>query len=277
MNHPRDDRTDGKKDQARDLNRDPITKTPGAHPVGVGVGGAAGGMAAGAAAGTVLGPVGTLIGAAAGVVAGAAIGKRVAERIDPTGEAEYWREAHRDRPYVKQGDYDYERDYAPAYGFGLQAREADRGRSWDDSEASLQREWQASRQDSTLGWDEARPAVRDAWERAERTHDLYARSDAYHADAFERAPYRQSGDSFDDFRPAYRYGAYARAQHADRDWDDALAEALGSDWTSRRGASALDWERAKPAVREAYVSNERYTAGQYSGVGGEDGDRFRVG
>mgnify|MGYP007026695774 CR=1 FL=1 len=30
----------------RDANRDPITGTPGAHPVGVGVGGVAGGLAA---------------------------------------------------------------------------------------------------------------------------------------------------------------------------------------------------------------------------------------
>ncbi len=31
------------QDGGRDMNRDPITKAPGAHPVGVGVGGAAGG------------------------------------------------------------------------------------------------------------------------------------------------------------------------------------------------------------------------------------------
>ena len=81
----------------RDANRDPITGTPGAHPVGVGVGGVAGGLAAGAAAGTVFGPIGTLIGAAAGTVIGAAAGKGVAERIDPTGEVDYWRDAHRTR------------------------------------------------------------------------------------------------------------------------------------------------------------------------------------
>ena len=45
-----------------DANRDPITKAPGAHPVGVGVG-AAGGGAAGAAIGSLAGPVGTAVGA----------------------------------------------------------------------------------------------------------------------------------------------------------------------------------------------------------------------
>lgn len=266
------------RDGGRDLNRDPITKTPGAHPIGVGVGGLAGGAAAGAAAGTVFGPVGTLVGAAVGVVAGAAIGKGVAERIDPTGEVEYWREAHQERPYVK-AERDYDRDYAPAYGLGLQAREADRSRGWDDAEAGLQQEWESSRQQSQLDWEDARPAVRDAWDRADRTYSLYERSDAYHADEFERAPWRQAEESFDDYRPAYRYGTYARAQYADRPWDDTLEAELGRDWPTRRGGSGLEWDRAKSAVREAYTtSGDRYTSGgHYSGVGGNDDDRFRVG
>ena len=46
-------------------NLDPITGTPGAHPVGVG-----------------LGPVGTVVGA----VAGGLDGKAVAEHFDPTVE-----------------------------------------------------------------------------------------------------------------------------------------------------------------------------------------------
>jgi phage tail tape-measure protein len=65
-------------------NRDPITGTPGAHPVGTGVGAFAGGAAAGAAVGTVAGPVGTAIGAAVGAVAGGLAGQGVAEEIDPT-------------------------------------------------------------------------------------------------------------------------------------------------------------------------------------------------
>ena len=65
-------------------HRDPITGTPGAHPVGTGLGAAAGGIAAGAAVGTVAGPVGTVVGAAAGAVAGGLAGKGVAETVDPT-------------------------------------------------------------------------------------------------------------------------------------------------------------------------------------------------
>ncbi|WP_337245009.1 hypothetical protein [Luteimonas sp. gir] len=263
------------RDCGRDLNRDPITKTPGAHPVGVGVGGTAGGMAAGAAAGTVFGPVGTLIGAAVGVVAGAAIGKGVAERIDPTGEVEYWRQAHRDRPYIKP-EHDYDRDYAPAYGFGLQAREADRTRGWDESEAQLRRDWESAKAESKLAWEDAQPAVRDAWERTDRTYVLYQRSDDYYAKAFENAPYRNADDRYEDYQPAYRYGAYARSRHADRGWDETLAGELERDWATRRGTSRLEWDRAKAAVEDAYVSHDRYTSGEYTGSGRDDNDRFRV-
>ena len=53
-----------------DANPDPLTGTPGAHPVGVGTG-ALGGAAAGAGIGTVVGgPVGALVGGAVGAVAG---------------------------------------------------------------------------------------------------------------------------------------------------------------------------------------------------------------
>jgi uncharacterized protein (TIGR02271 family) len=64
-------------------NRDPITKEPGAHPIGTGVGAAAAG-AAGAAVGSVAGPVGTAVGATAGAVVGGLGGKAVAESFNPT-------------------------------------------------------------------------------------------------------------------------------------------------------------------------------------------------
>src|SRR5215203_7242311 len=101
----------------RDLNADPITGAPGAHPVGVGVGAAAAG-ATGAAIGTaVAGPIGTAVGAVIGAVAGGLAGKGVAEGIDPTAEDAYWREAHNTQPYSKGRDYD---DFAPAYRTGYE-------------------------------------------------------------------------------------------------------------------------------------------------------------
>lgn len=241
----------------RDLNRDPITGTPGAHPVGVGVG-SAGGAVTGAAVGSIFGPIGTLVGAGVGVLGGAAAGKGLAERIDPTGETEYWREAHKERPYVDK-QYDYDRDYATAYGFGLQAREADRTRSWEESENALKQDWDKHRGESRLDWDQARGAVRDAWDRTDRTHDIYARSDEYHAAQFENAPYRDSAASYADYQPAYRYGTQARTQHPDRDWDDSLEGKLRGNWDTRKDKSTLSWERAKEAVKDAYTSHDRYS------------------
>ncbi len=244
--------------ESRDLNRDPITGAAGSHPVGVGVGGIAGGAAAGALAGTFFGPIGTLVGATVGVIAGAAAGKGVAERIDPTGETEYWREEYKSRPYV-DGSRDFDREYAAAYGYGLQARENHAGRTWDDTEAELEREWEKSRGTSTLAWNEAREAVRDSWDRVDRTYTTYEDSDRYFASRFNDASYRAGDDSFDDYRPAYRYGTYNRLHYADRDWDDNLEHELGQGWEQAKGNSRLTWERAKAAVRDAFSNHDEYS------------------
>lgn len=234
----------------RDANRDPISGAPGAHPVGVG--GAAGGLAAGAVAGTVFGPIGTLIGAAAGTVLGAAAGKGVAESIDPTGEADYWRETSRTRPYYSD-EHDFQRDYAGVYHAGAVARGEYPEQSWDDTEHRLQAGWEARRGESRLDWEQARPALQDAWERADRTYGAYAWSDDTYAQRFQTAPYRQEGDAFDDYRPAYRYGTYARGEYTDREWDDSLATDLERGWGRFKGGSRLTWERAKHAVADAFT------------------------
>lgn len=240
--------------EPRDPNRDPISGAPGSHPVGVGVGAMAGSAAAGALAGTLFGPIGTLIGAGVGVIAGAAAGKRVAERIDPTGEAEYWRNEHATRPYVDVDNYDYNRDYAAAFGYGLQVREQYGTRDFDDSEDDLREGWGLARGQSRLDWDEASEAVRDAWFRADRTYNTYEESDRYFAARFGEVSYVRPGETFDDFRPAYRYGVLARTRFGDHGWDDDIEQQLRDDWERNRGASRLDWERARAGVQDAYAS-----------------------
>jgi hypothetical protein len=151
-------------------NPDPITKTPGAHPVGTGIGAAAGGaagvggaIAAGAAMGTVVGPVGTAVGAAAGAVVGGLIGKAAAEEINPSVEHEYWRANYTSRPYVTAGSR-YE-DYGPAYQYGWEAYSRHGDKDFDDVETDLQSNWEKARGKSRLSWDQARQASRDAWQR----------------------------------------------------------------------------------------------------------------
>jgi hypothetical protein len=145
-----------------DENRDPISGAAGAHPLGTGVGAASGG-AAGAAIGTVGGPIGAAVGLVAGAVAGGLAGKGVAEKIDPTAEDAYWREEYANRGYNDEGK-PYE-VYQPAYRTGYEGYSRYPGRTYQDAEADLQRDYESSRGNSDLTWDRAKEATRDAWNR----------------------------------------------------------------------------------------------------------------
>jgi hypothetical protein len=145
----------------KDLNRDPITDEPGAHPVGTGVG-AVGGALAGAGVGAMGGPIGAAVGGVAGAVIGGLAGKAVAESIDPTAEEAHWRDNYHREPYYEQGrSFD---DYAPAYRLGLTGRARYQG-DWQGAEPKLASEWDEARGTSSLSWQQAQPASRAAWER----------------------------------------------------------------------------------------------------------------
>jgi hypothetical protein len=156
-----------------DANRDPITGTPGSHPVGTGLGAGTGGVAgtlAGAAIGAAVSgpaaPIGGVVGAVVGAVAGGLAGKGVAESVNPTAEDAYWRENYKNRPYA-QNDYTYD-EYAPAYRYGWESRSRYSGRKFDEVEPDLGRNWDTAKGKSRLGWEKAKEATRDAWHRVER-------------------------------------------------------------------------------------------------------------
>jgi hypothetical protein len=248
-------------DESRDMNRDPISNAPGSHPVGVGVGGV-GGAAAGAGIGALFGPIGMLVGGAVGTLAGAAAGKGVAEGLDPTGESEYWRAEYRSRPYAS-ADYDYETDYSPAYAYGTTVRSQYAGRTWDDSlENDIRSGWEKAKDKSRLTWEQAKHAVRDAFDRTDRTYRTYQATDAYYQDTYRSADYHDPSYDYNaDYRPAYRYGTYARASHPDRTWDDSLESELGARWDSVKGSSRMSWAQARHAVRDAWHGVERALPG----------------
>ena len=148
-----------------DMNRDPITGTPGAHPVGTGVGAAAG-ATAGAAIGSVAGPVGTIVGGVVGAVAGGLGGKAAGEAVNPTAENAYWQENYKNEPYVNKS-YDYN-EYAPAYRTGYENRAKYAGKSFDQAEPMLRSDYEAAKGNSRLAWDDAKGATRAAWHRVER-------------------------------------------------------------------------------------------------------------
>jgi len=151
-------------------NRDPITGTPGAHPVGTGLGAALGGAAAGALTGSAVGPIGTLIGTALGAIVGGLAGKSVAETIDPTIEVDYWRDNFNDRPYATQTPHF--NVFEPAFRYGITEYARYPGRRFDDVEVELAHGWTDARgASSKLEWQNARLAARDAWQRLAQRHD----------------------------------------------------------------------------------------------------------
>jgi len=152
----------------KDLNRDPITDEPGAHPVGTGIG-ATGGAVAGAAAGSIGGPIGVAVGGVVGAVVGGLAGKAAGEAVNPTAEEAYWRENYLREPYYEKGrSFD---DYAPAYRLGLTGRTRYEG-DWESAEPRLASEWEANRAGSSLDWKRAQPASRAAWERVDASRLL---------------------------------------------------------------------------------------------------------
>jgi uncharacterized protein (TIGR02284 family) len=152
--------------EERDLNRDPITDEPGAHPVGTGIG-ATGGAVAGAAAGSVAGPVGAAVGGVVGAVVGGLAGKAAGEAVNPTAEEAFWRENYNKEPYYESGrSFD---DYGPAYRLGLTGRERSQD-PWQRVEPNLASEWEQNRGSSSLDWQRASPASQAAWRRADEQY-----------------------------------------------------------------------------------------------------------
>jgi hypothetical protein len=149
----------------QDLNRDPLSGTPGAHPLGT-TAGATSGAVAGAVAGmAVAGPVGSLVGIAVGAVAGGLAGTSAAEAINPTAEEKFWRETYIREPYyVKGRTFEY---YAPGFRAGWEGRVRHDGRTFELAESELKANYDHSRSELDPSWLEVRPAARAAWDRVD--------------------------------------------------------------------------------------------------------------
>jgi len=90
-------------------------------------------------------------------------GKSIAERIDPIIEESYWRANYSREPYYERG-YTFE-DYRAGYLTGWEGRVRYDGRSFDQVERDLQRDYMRNRGTSRLDWAKNRHAARAAWER----------------------------------------------------------------------------------------------------------------
>jgi hypothetical protein len=151
-----------------DLNRDPISGTPGAHPVGTGAGAAPGGIAGGLAGLAVAGPVGGAIGAVIGAFAGGLAGKSAAEAVNPTAEEKFWRETYIREPYYEAGrTFEY---YAPGFRAGWEGRVRHDGRSFEEVEPELRLQYDESKSELDPGWNAVRHAARAAWNRVDQSY-----------------------------------------------------------------------------------------------------------
>jgi hypothetical protein len=75
--------------------------------------------------------------------------------------------------------------------------------------------------------------------------------DTYWRESYRTRPYVDDGASYDDYGPAYRHGVEAHTRYPDRPFDEIESD-LGRDWSTTRGTSSLEWDRAKHASRDAW-------------------------
>jgi len=73
--------------------------------------------------------------------------------------------------------------------------------------------------------------------------------DSYWKEHYSRSPYHESGSSFTDYGPAYRFGWLLYTP----DVSFEMAEkAMNDEWEKGRGTSKLEWSRAREAAKEGW-------------------------
>jgi hypothetical protein len=79
---------------------------------------------------------------------------------------------------------------------------------------------------------------------SEQFHDQFR-------DRFRDASYYSTGRDWDDYAPAYRYGASAFAQHRGKHFED-IERILERNWDTEKPPSRLVWVEARGAVLDAW-------------------------
>lgn len=75
--------------------------------------------------------------------------------------------------------------------------------------------------------------------------------EAYWSDTYNTRPYASANDSYDTFRPAYRYGVDAYGQYQGKRFEE-IEPTLQSEWEKSSSNTALPWNRARDAARDSY-------------------------
>jgi hypothetical protein len=83
-------------------------------------------------------------------------------------------------------------------------------------------------------------------------HDIdWGTEDGYWQENHARQPYAKADQSYDAYRPAYKYG-YAASRRLRRPWDDAVEADLARGWPAARAECRAEWPDVRDAVRAAY-------------------------
>lgn len=73
----------------------------------------------------------------------------------------------------------------------------------------------------------------------------------YWFETYRTRPYVSSTQTYETYRPAYRYGIDSYSANRDQKFED-LEPSLRNNWGANRGDSALDWQEAREAARDAF-------------------------
>ena len=77
------------------------------------------------------------------------------------------------------------------------------------------------------------------------------KEESHWRETFQSRPYEDGDASFEDYAPAYVYGASWCRLNPERGFDESEAD-LETGWNTARGDSSLAWHKAKPAARDAW-------------------------
>lgn len=64
-------------------------------------------------------------------------------------------------------------------------------------------------------------------------------------------PYIPAGSDYRDYGPAYQHGWESRTRYQGKSFDE-VESSLRHEWDYKRGSSALNWEKARDASRDAW-------------------------
>ena len=171
------------------------------------------------------------------------------DKITPDTDDDSRYRSHYDSNYAGTGSsYD---DYAPAYQYGSEMRRDAqyRDRDWTDVESDLRTNWDRKNVGQPSTWEKMKAAVRHGWDKV--TPD--GNDDSYYRSHWSNS-YGTSGDTYNDYDPAYRYGTQMRsdARYQGRSWDEVESD-LHSDWDTRYSNNGVStWEKMKAAVRHGW-------------------------